>query len=305
MSAGKQGKKAGKGVPAAGRQRSVPEERVSAGELDLEASDGDAASVGRGAPASATAEPQSGGSAGAPADPQSAGRSGEKPQSEPRSGDPLDPGPSDSGAPGDAKPLKSLMAAAGEAEGKVGLAAAVDVIAEQIAGSMPAKAEQLPLPIKGALADDAGGGEAQAVAESQPQGRGPGRPPGARNRRTDEWVDYLLARYRSPLIVLAEMYSRSVGELVKEVGCTKLEAIKLQIFAAEKLAPFVHQKQPLAIQVDAHGVVRLVIEGGLPGGGGPTAGPAGEGEGVREEVGGVMVLEGQVIEGSGAEDGDE
>ncbi|KKL91822.1 hypothetical protein LCGC14_1890840 [marine sediment metagenome] len=280
MSAGKQGKKAGKGVPAAGRQRSVPEERVSAGELDLEASDGDAASVGRGAPASATAEPQSGGSAGAPADPQSAGRSGEKPQSEPRSGDPLDPGPSDSGAPGDAKPLKSLMAAAGDAEGKVGLAAAVDVIAEQI-------------------------GEAQAVAESQPQGRGPGRPPGARNRRTDEWVDYLLARYRSPLIVLAEMYSRSVGELVKEVGCTKLEAIKLQIFAAEKLAPFVHQKQPLAIQVDAHGVVRLVIEGGLPGGGGPTAGPAGEGEGVREEVGGVMVLEGQVIEGSGAEDGDE
>lgn len=89
--------------------------------------------------------------------------------------------------------------------------------------------------------------------------RGPGRPPGARNKRTEAWVRHILSRYRSPLEFLAETYSRPVGELVLELGCKPAEAFEIQRKAAEGLAPYVHQRQPLAVEVDAKGVVQLVL----------------------------------------------
>lgn len=318
MSTGKQDEKPGKGVPAAGQRRPEPEKnggergstdelgrRVSAGELGLDASGGEPSPEGFG-PQGDDAPVRRGDPAGAPADPQSAGRSGEKPQSEPRSGDPLDSGPLDSGAAGDAKPLKLLKAAAGEADGKVGLGAALDAVGGEITPLVLGKAEQMPLPIivepEPAFAE-ASAGEGQAVEGR----RGPGRPKGSRNKRTDEWVDYLLRGRRPPLLVLAETYSRPVEQLATELSITKGEAFKLQLLAAKELAPYVHQKQPLAVQVDARGVVTLVIEGGLPGGAAASGAgeTTGEGKGVREEAGGVMVIEGQVIEGSGEEGGNE
>lgn len=297
MSAGKQDKDSRKGVPTRERRLSEPEkngwERVSAVELGLEARCGKAATDRRGDPVSA------------PADPQSAGRAGEKPQSEPSSSDPLDSKPLDSGAPGDAKPLKSFEDAAGEAEGKVGLSAALDVIQSKIMPPPLGKAVQMPLPI---VVEPEGerDGEAQAVAV-----RGPGRPKGSRNKRTAEWIDYLLHDRQPPLLVLAETYSRPVDQLAEELGCSRFEAYKLQLYAAEKLAPYVHQKQPLAVEVDARGVVTLVIEGGLPGGGRRAAGageggkPAEGGGGMREEAGGVVVIEGQVVDVSGEADENE
>ena len=54
---------------------------------------------------------------------------------------------------------------------------------------------------------------------------GKGRPKGAINRATAEWRDFILSRYRSPLVVLAETYSRPAHDLAAEIGCTKLEAI--------------------------------------------------------------------------------
>jgi len=89
--------------------------------------------------------------------------------------------------------------------------------------------------------------------------RGRGRPPGSRNKRTEEWVEYLSARYPSPLIALAETYSRPVDELAAELNCTKLEAFKIQIIAAKELAPFWHQKQPIAVAVEG-GLLNLFIE---------------------------------------------
>lgn len=95
----------------------------------------------------------------------------------------------------------------------------------------------------------------------------PGRPAGAKNRRTEEWVQYLLSRYRSPLVMLLEMASRSPKDLARELelyvyhegiairdvtGEPVLatgEAFKAQVAAAIAALPYLHQKLPLAIDV--------------------------------------------------------
>lgn len=107
-----------------------------------------------------------------------------------------------------------------------------------------AEAEQpslLPLGVVAELGEDPQG---EPVAE-----RRGGRPAGARNRKTKEWVEYLQRRYPSPLVALAETYSRPVAELARELGCTRLEAFDRQIEAAKHLAPYMHQKLPTAIEV--------------------------------------------------------
>jgi hypothetical protein len=108
----------------------------------------------------------------------------------------------------------------------------------------------LPLAAQGEAArDPAAGGE---------PGKS-GRPKGALNRRTEEFVEYILSRYRSPLVGLAETYSRSVADLASELGCTKLEAFQLQQAAMVNLAPYLHQKLPQAVQIDGKGLVAVSI----------------------------------------------
>jgi hypothetical protein len=77
-----------------------------------------------------------------------------------------------------------------------------------------------------------------------------GRPPGSRNKSTRAWRDYLLSKYRSPLEVLAETYSRPVAELARELGCTKVEAAMIQVQCANNLAPYVHSRMPQEVSVE-------------------------------------------------------
>lgn len=108
-----------------------------------------------------------------------------------------------------------------------------------------------------------------------------GRPAGARNKSTEEWVRYFLARYRAPMTALAEIYSRPLGPLVDElqamadkhkswvetkdggrwerVAISPLEVLKMQRDAAAALLPYVHKKQPLDIAIDGRqpGIVVL------------------------------------------------
>jgi hypothetical protein len=71
---------------------------------------------------------------------------------------------------------------------------------------------------------------------------GRGRPPGARNRSTREWLDYLSRKYGSPLEVLAQMARAPTDQLARELGCTRLEAYVQKRHAAESLAPFLHPR---------------------------------------------------------------
>lgn len=110
-----------------------------------------------------------------------------------------------------------------------------------------------------------------------------GRPKGARNRSTEEWRKFILGRYRSPAVFLAEMYSRTPAQLAAELGLFKFhegklvtapiidaegrvkrdedghelrqpvlatgDAAAMQQAAAIALLPYVHQKLPQAIEI--------------------------------------------------------
>ncbi len=94
---------------------------------------------------------------------------------------------------------------------------------------------------------------------SKPLERGPGRPVGAKNKRTEAWVEFMLGQYRSPLVVLAETFSRTIGELAIELECDKVEAFKIQMAAAKELAPYVHQRMPQAIELPASNPIAIII----------------------------------------------
>ena len=101
--------------------------------------------------------------------------------------------------------------------------------------------------------------------------RGRGRPPGARNKNTEEWRKFLLCTGRSPLEVLQQTFSCSIEQLARALGRDApvtfdqaMELYKLQIMAAKELAPYVHQKMPLAVEnAGDRGLIQLVINQGM------------------------------------------
>ena len=95
--------------------------------------------------------------------------------------------------------------------------------------------------------------------------KGPGRPPGAKNRRHDQIRARFLARWNHPLDVLGAIQSMPVGELADLLGCKKGEALHIQVRAAVEALPYIESKQPVKIETDGEGLPVLIlgrIEGG-------------------------------------------
>ena len=79
-----------------------------------------------------------------------------------------------------------------------------------------------------------------------------GRPKGARNKSTKEWVEYFMSTVKkSPLIALGELYAKDTKLLARELSCHRIDALKIQIAAASAVLPYVHQKQPIAIETSS------------------------------------------------------
>jgi hypothetical protein len=108
--------------------------------------------------------------------------------------------------------------------------------------------EQLGLPLAPVMAQ-----EPMAEAEAAPDRAG------AWKRDTRAWKEFLLRRYRSPLVGLAEVAARPVAQLANELGCTRLEAFRVQMDALKELAPYLHQKMPTAVAVEGVAVAPLMI----------------------------------------------
>lgn len=91
-----------------------------------------------------------------------------------------------------------------------------------------------------------------SIEETQGSGvieRKAGRPKGAKNKSTKEWVDYFLSTVKeSPLIFLGRLYAQETKALARKIQCKREDALKLQISAANAVLPYVHQKQPIAIE---------------------------------------------------------
>jgi hypothetical protein len=113
-----------------------------------------------------------------------------------------------------------------------------------------------------------------AVGRSGPKG---GRPKGARNASTEEWRAYLLGRYRSPLVFLLETFARTPEDLARQMKLYKFhegklvtddagrpvlatgDASSLQVQAAIAALPYLHQKQPIAVETTGVSAGMIVI----------------------------------------------
>ena len=79
--------------------------------------------------------------------------------------------------------------------------------------------------------------------------RSAGRPKGSKNKSTKEWVEFFLSHHKSPLMFLGSIISEKTSDLARRTCSDRLDALKVQIAAANALLPYIHQKQPLAVEV--------------------------------------------------------
>lgn len=108
--------------------------------------------------------------------------------------------------------------------------------------------------------------------EGSPGGGVRGRPPGSRNKSTAEWKAFFLSQHESPLMVMGRIMSADLHALAAEMGFTSgmrkatpdelLELFKVKLQCAKELLPYVHQKQPVAVENTGNGLMQLVINTG-------------------------------------------
>lgn len=152
------------------------------------------------------------------------------------------------------------------------------------------------------LADDETGAldaPSPLSAALEPRVRRRGRPPGSKNRRTEAVVGWLLQQHRHPLAVMMEAYSMSPLEFAARIGDTQpdadrlFEIAKLQLRMAEVVAPYMAQRLPQAVQLQAAASLSVSF-GDVNLGGSGVSGPA-RGEAPEILVGdGMAVRLGQV-----------
>jgi|SRR6185312_17440671 len=112
----------------------------------------------------------------------------------------------------------------------------------------------------------------------------PGRPVGARNKRSEQVARFIVEEIGDPLLVLAQLAVMPAEELAVAANCTTMEALVEKRLAAIAILPFVHRRQPLAVDLTNHSVVHLSIHTG------DTASPA-SGEGGVTLLGSVVTIE--------------
>lgn len=138
--------------------------------------------------------------------------------------------------------------------------------------------------------------------------RARGRPKGAKNRRTEAVVAWLLQDHRHPLAVIMEAYSLSPGDFAKAIGIpspdndTLLDIVKLQLRMAEAALPYIAQKMPMAVQVDGVQPLSISFAGISLGGNGGVSDPARGGAPEISVGGGMHVQLGQVGRGKSDDD---
>jgi hypothetical protein len=108
----------------------------------------------------------------------------------------------------------------------------------------PRQGELLPAPA-----------EARTTVE---QPKGVGRPPGARNKRTEEFRQELAAMGALPGLFLAKLirdYQHDRKELAQRLGVESGPLFEKVVHAAETLLPYCEQKLPVDVKVDGKGAM--------------------------------------------------
>lgn len=113
-------------------------------------------------------------------------------------------------------------------------------------------------------------GAADAIGEAGPVMRRRGRPPGARNRRTAEMLEYLEhLGFEPPMLALAKRAAVPTKELAKALRVKLGDAYKMQQDALVALLPYWHQRLPQEVDVKGKIAAGMLVVN--------TGGPLGEG----------------------------
>jgi hypothetical protein len=126
-----------------------------------------------------------------------------------------------------------------------------DAVAEQL------DADERQLGLFGSPATEAG-----RVLLGDRGRRGPGRPPGSRNKRDEVTVRHLLQRYRDPRAVALERIQMHPADLAAWLGCTIAEADDKQRLWAAAVLPFIAARITPEVLNDNRQVVHLTIHEG-------------------------------------------
>jgi hypothetical protein len=109
----------------------------------------------------------------------------------------------------------------------------------------------------------------EADAATLPEiGRNAGRPRGSRNRRAREVAEDLIARFGSPLEGATRIAATDVlapgklTELAATLGCSRFEAAEWWRRVLDTVLPYLHQRQPQAVEVEETQRFELVVRGG-------------------------------------------
>lgn len=108
-----------------------------------------------------------------------------------------------------------------------------------------------------------------ADAAGMAPGRRIGRPKGARNKHSEAFETYYYSKgYRDPLVAAAEVVSTDPVELLAwfkhhdkkgSKGLTLKAIVELQMAAGRDVAPYLHGKAPVRVQIEGGALPMLVI----------------------------------------------
>ena len=119
--------------------------------------------------------------------------------------------------------------------------------------------------MRGLIEAERRGEQLALIPEAAPTGdeaRGPGRPPGAKNRATRQTAEWFLARFISPLQgagALITDYFRDPAKFCAENGLDRADALKLVAQLMRDVAPYVHRRQPIALESGGGGVAFALV----------------------------------------------
>jgi len=129
----------------------------------------------------------------------------------------------------------------------------VDLVGDLRNGGPAARQEAQQLAL---MPEDAELVEAASAAQLDAR-RGPGRPSGSVNRATRQMREFILKNYTDPAVGLALTGLRSNLQATiaaaiaigQQLGCKPIEALEVMRKCSAELMPYVHSKQPLAVQL--------------------------------------------------------
>lgn len=117
-------------------------------------------------------------------------------------------------------------------------------------------------PVQLELIRDAVPGRDAGTAVAINRKRGPGRPPGALNRRNAKFRDQILAMGPHPALALQRAATTPVDVLAAQLQCSLHEAALIGIRAAAELLPYLEGKQPTVVELRQHHDGILILPGG-------------------------------------------